>query len=92
MNAIAAATPRTSHRDQTTFLTPGQRYAEAGTAVWRVEKQWIVIHVGTSGGAARVTSRCPNGHQIVMPVQQFEAAVFAGQMVPVAGAGRVATC
>lgn len=94
MHAIAttAATPQTDQRSRLTFLAPGQRYAEAGAAVWRVEKQWIIVHVGHSGGAVRITARCPNGHQMTVPAQQFEAAVVAGQMAPVAGAGRVARC
>ncbi len=75
-----------------TFLAPGQRYAETGVAAWRVDKQWTVVHVGVAGGAARVTYRCPNGHQIAMPAQQFEAAVAVGQLVPVAGTGRMVTC
>ncbi len=77
---------------RTTFLAPGQRYAETGVATWRVEKQWTVVHVGLTAGTARVTYRCPNGHQLVMPAQQFEAAVTAGQMVPVAGSGRIPQC
>jgi len=94
MHAIAAATatPQTECRSQLTFLAPGQRYAETGTAVWRVDRQWTIVHVGHSGGEARITARCPNGHQMIMPAQQFEAAVVTGQMAPVAGAGRVARC
>ena len=77
---------------RTTFLAPGQRYAETGVAAWRIERQWTVVHVDVADNAARVTYRCPNGHQIAMPARQFEAAVTSGQMVPVAGTGRMATC
>lgn len=77
---------------RTTFLAPGQRYAENGTAAWRVDKQWTVVHVGLAGGTACVTYRCPNGHQIAMPAIQFEAAIESGQLMPVVGAGRIAAC
>ena len=77
----------------TTFLAPGQRYTEAGSAAWRIEQQWTVVHVGRDlSGSTRVTYRCPNGHQIVAPAEQFEAAIHAGQIVPVIGAGRVVRC
>lgn len=92
MDTVAATTLRATFQNRATFLAPGQRYAEAGTAPWRIDKQWTVVHVGLSGGAARVTSRCPNGHQLVVPAQQLEAAILAGQIVPVAGTGRIARC
>lgn len=75
-----------------TFLAPGQRYTEVGTAAWRADKQWTVVHVGQFDGATRVIYRCPNGHQLTMPAEQFEAAVMSGQVVPVASFGRMARC
>ena len=82
----------TERQIPTTFLAPGQRYTEVGTASWRVDKQWTVVHVGRFEGTTRVIYRCPNGHQITMPAEQFEAAVMSGQVVPVVSFGRMARC
>lgn len=88
-----ASTPfSTSSRSSATFLAPGQRYTEAGTAAWRVDKQWTVVHVGQFDGAARVIYRCPNGTQLTMPAEQFEAAVVSGQVIPVVAFGLMARC
>ena len=89
-----AATTFTTERQSSaaTFIAPGQRYTEVGTAAWRVDKLWTVVHVGQFDGAIRVIYRCPNGHQITMPAEQFEAAVMSGQVVPVAGSGLMARC
>lgn len=91
MDTASSAT-RSGHPAHATFLSPGQRYAEHGVAAWRVDKQWTVVHVGLADGTPCVTYRCPNGHQIAMPARQFEAAVSAGQLIPVAGSGRMAFC
>ena len=76
-----------------TYLAPGQRYVPTGSAAWRADRQLTVLRVGRDGaGLLRVAYRCPNGHQVVEPAAQFEAAVAAGQLVPVVGAGRLASC
>ncbi len=91
MNTAATAT-QSFPLTPATFLAPGQRYAEHGVAPWRVDKQWTVVHVGLANGTPSVVYRCPNGHQIAMPAEQFEAAVTTGQLIPVAGSGRMAFC
>jgi hypothetical protein len=57
-----------------TFLAPGQRYAEMGARDWCTERQLIVVLVG------------PDPDGIVEPAADFEAAVAAGILRPVAGA------
>ena len=77
----------------TTYLTPGQRYAPIGSPAWRVDRQLTILRVGRDRqGRLRVAYRGPNGHQIVEPTGQFEAAVAGGQLVPVVGPGFRASC
>jgi hypothetical protein len=76
-----------------TYLAAGQRYTPTGSAGWRADRQVTILRVGRDlQGIARVAYRCPNGHQVVEPVSQFEAAVAAGQLVPVVGAGYFGRC
>jgi hypothetical protein len=76
-----------------TYLAPGQRYTPTGSAGWRADRQVTILRVGRDlQGVSRVAYRCPNGHQVVEPVAQFEAAVAAGQLVPVVGAGYFGRC
>jgi hypothetical protein len=77
----------------TSYLAPGQRYAPAGSPAWRADRQVTVLRVGRDRqGLLRVAYRCPDGHQVVEPTAQFEAAVASGQLVPVAGPGLLASC
>ena len=74
-----------------TYLAPGQRYAEAGRAGWRSDQQFTILRVAPDlSGLLKVAYRCPNGHQVVEPVGQFEAAVANGQFVPIVGGGWIA--
>ena len=76
-----------------TYLAPGQRYAPIGLDAWRVDHQITVMHVGRDDGRPpRVTYRCPNGEEVLGLAADFEAAVAGGQLVPVAGTGRIARC
>ena len=78
---------------QTTYLAAGQRYVPNGSPAWRSDRQLTVLMVGRDRqGLMRVAYRCPNGHQMVEPAAQFEAAVTNGQLVPVIGAGVLARC
>lgn len=77
----------------TTYLAPGQRYTPSGSAGWRSDRQVTVLLVGRDRqGQVRVAYRCHNGHQVVEPAAQFEAAVATGQLVPVIGSGFLARC
>jgi hypothetical protein len=76
-----------------TYLAPGQRYVSSGGAAWRADRQVTILRVGHDlSGLLRVAYRSANGHQVVEPAAQFEAAVANGQMVPVVGAGFLARC
>ena len=76
-----------------TFLSPGQRYVPTGSAGWRADRQVTILRVGRDlSGLLRVAYRCANGHQVVEPAAQFEAAVAGGQLVPVVGFGSPAFC
>ena len=74
----------------TTFLAPGQRYAPTGSPAWRADRQVTILRVGRDrSGRLRVAYCSPNGEQVVEPTAQFEAAVAAGHLVPVAGWGQL---
>ena len=76
-----------------TCLAPGQRYAVPGIEAWRTDHQLTILRVGRDArGLACVTYRCPNGQDVTGPAARFEAAVAAGEVVPVAAALRVACC
>ena len=76
-----------------TYLAPGQRYAQPDAPPWRAERQVTVLAVGRDeGGRPRVTCRYPGGARTVEPAAQLEAAIAAGQLVPVPGFGRLARC
>jgi hypothetical protein len=74
----------------TTFLAPGQRYAPTGSPAWRADRQVTILRVEHElSGRLRVTYCSPNSDQVIEPTAQFEAAVAAGQFVPVADWGRL---
>ena len=74
-----------------TFLAPGQRYADPVVPDRPLDHQFTVVHVGRDGyGSPRVTCRLADGDLLVLPAALIEAAVAAGQVVPVVGAGLVA--
>ncbi len=76
-----------------TFLTPGQRYTEPDGTPWRCDQQVTIVGVEWDAlGFPRVTFRRPDGENLVAPAVQVEAAVAAGLLVPVAGAGWIARC
>jgi hypothetical protein len=78
---------------RTTYLAPGQRYIPSFSAGWRSDRQVTVLMVDRDpSGLLRVAYRYADGHQVVEPAVQFEAAVTAGQLVPVVGAGCPARC
>jgi hypothetical protein len=95
---MIATTPTTHptsrpHARAHTYLAPGQRYTPTGSATWRADKQVTILRVGRDlSGLLRVAYHLPNGHQVVEPAAQFEAAVANGQLVPVTGAGALARC
>ena len=76
-----------------TFLTPGQRYMQFDGTPWRLEQQVTIVRVDRDpDGVPCVVSRCLDGEELVAPAAQLEAAVAAGLLVPVAGAGRIPRC
>jgi hypothetical protein len=75
-----------------TFLAPGQRYAPPDSPTWRVEPQVVVLKVHRSpDGADRIAYRCRMGEVVVTLAEEFEELVEAGKLVPIAGAGRLAS-
>jgi hypothetical protein len=76
-----------------TFLAPGQRYAAPHDPSWRTDRQLTVLHLDRApSGAVAVAVRGPSGELLTIPAAEIEAAVAAGQLVPVAGTGRAASC
>lgn len=76
-----------------TFLAPGQRYAPPGTPTWRLQPQVTVLQVCRDpDGVQHIVHRCPAGRVLVTLAAELEAAVEAGRLVPVAGAGRSHSC
>jgi hypothetical protein len=73
------------------FLSPGQRYVPISNPLWRADRQLTIGRVGYDrSGLLRVAYSCPEGHRVIEPAAQFEAAVVADQLVPVGGAGSTA--
>ncbi len=76
-----------------TFLAPGQRYTQPGTTTWQPTEQVTVARLDRDAyGIPRVTFIGRNGREFVAYAAQIEAAVAAGQIAPVVGAGHVARC
>lgn len=76
-----------------TFLAPGQRYTQPGTTTWQPTEQVTVARLDRDAyGIPRVTFIGRNGQEFVAYAAQIEAAVAAGQIAPVVGAGHVARC
>jgi hypothetical protein len=74
-----------------TFLAPGQRYGDPHWPAWRTERQLTIVRVGwDAGGRPWVVYRGPDGQEAGGPVAWFEAAVAAGELVPVIGPGPIA--
>jgi len=80
-------------RAPTTFLAAGQRWIKTDCPSWRADLQITILQVSRgSGQTPRVTYRCPNGDEVRGPAASFEAAVAAGRIVPVSGAGLPGRC
>lgn len=76
-----------------TFLGPGQRYAMTGLAGWRADQQALVLELDRDPALGLcVTYRCPGGQLVRGTAAEFEDAVARGEIVPVVGAGRLASC
>ena len=76
-----------------TFLAPGQRYAEPGNTGTRPSGQVTILRVEEDAdGLPLVVSRRANGEEFAVYAVQVEAAVVAGLLLPVAGAGRIGRC
>ncbi len=79
--------------DRSTYLAPGQRYTEPGSTAMRPEEQVTILRIDRdTDGLPLVVSRCANGEESAVYAVQVEAAVVAGLLVPLAGAGRIARC
>jgi hypothetical protein len=76
----------------TTFLSPGQRWTRHDLPGWRADLQITIVRVIANEEAAWVTYRCPNGEHVSGPAGGFEAAVAAGDIVPVTGVGLAGRC
>jgi hypothetical protein len=76
-----------------TFLAPGQRYAPPGTPSWQLAPQVTVLQVFRDpDGTECIVHRCPNGQTIMIMAAELEAAVEAGQLVPVAASSQSDWC
>ena len=76
-----------------TFLAPGQRYAQPDAPAGWPDRQVVVSRLDRDPyGIPRVTFRCPDGREVTAYAAQIEAAVAAGDLAPVVGAGLVARC
>ncbi len=76
-----------------TFLSPGQRYVKADLQAWRADLQITILQVSRDGdGPTRVTYICPGGRGVCGPAALLEAAIVAGEIVPVVGTGRSLSC
>ena len=76
-----------------TYLAPGQRYVNRGLPAWRPEHQITVLRVSAGDdGAVRVAYRCPGGQVVFGFAERLEAAIAAGQIVPVGSVARTLCC
>jgi hypothetical protein len=76
-----------------TFLAAGQRWARPDLPAWRADLQLTILQiVRDAQGILRVTYRCPDDEEVIVPAAPLEVAVAVGELVPVAGAGLVARC
>ena len=76
-----------------TFLAAGQRYVPVGCSPWRLDQQVTIVLVALgAGGQHRVTSRAADGRELAADAARIEAAILTGQLIPVAGSGRLANC
>ncbi len=77
----------------TTFLAAGQRYVPVGCSPWRLDQQVTIVLVARGAcGQTRVTSRAADGRELAADAARVEAAILAGQLIPVTGSGRLAHC
>jgi len=77
----------------TTFLAPGQRWLRRDIPAWRAALQITILRVESDSHRLPLgTYRCPGGDDVTGPATSFEAAVAAGEIVPVVGTGRFARC
>ena len=69
---------------RSTFLAPGQRYAQIDAPVWRSDRQITIARLDRDGfGLDRVTFKSGDGREYIAYTEQVEAAVAAGALVPV---------
>jgi hypothetical protein len=69
---------------RSTFLAPGQRYAQIDAPVWRSDRQITIARLDRdSFGLDRVTFKSGDGREYIAYTEQVEAAVAAGALVPV---------
>jgi hypothetical protein len=69
---------------RSTFLAPGQRYAELDAPVWQPDRQITIARLDRDHlGLDRVTFKAGDGREFVAYTEQVEAAVAAGTLVPV---------
>jgi hypothetical protein len=69
---------------RSTFLAPGQRYAQIDAPIWRSDRQITIARLDRdSFGLDRVTFKSGDGREYIAYTEQVEAAVAAGALVPV---------
>ena len=68
---------------RTTFLAPGQRYAQIDAPAWRPDRQITIARLDRdSFGLDRVTFKSGDGREYIAYTEQVEAAVAAAKAAP----------
>jgi hypothetical protein len=76
-----------------TFIAPGQHFARLDPQTWRTNDRLTVLQVSPDAlGLTWVTYRDEDGEDLVGPAAWFEAALVAGELVPVTATGRIPRC
>jgi hypothetical protein len=76
-----------------TFIAPGQHFARFDPQTWRINHRLTVLQVSPDAlGLTWVTYRDEDGEDLVGPAAWFEAALVAGELVPVMATGQIARC
>jgi hypothetical protein len=76
-----------------TFLAPGQRYMSASGQPWQVDCQVTILEVERDQFDNQVvTYRSPEGTRVTTFALELEEALEDGQIVPIHGTFRIATC
>jgi hypothetical protein len=75
-----------------TYLAPGQRYIRTSHG-WSTNAAVTILRVGPdASGLVWVIYGAPDGEESARPASRFEAAIAAGEIIPIVAAGTVGRC